>query len=161
MEAFYRFLCLTPVANLHLIRSIKLRWPGFSYWTHFRQRYTNEPMDEYDISWHEICREVVGLKSLHSFSIVPVWDIQVKDQPTDGVGVEKIYEVIREIYLPLTSLPDRVDLEFAISWSNNKKTPVEMLHALHRHGRENLRLVQISPDDIARNRYTGHHYDEW
>jgi hypothetical protein len=118
-------------------------------------------MYEYDISWQEICREVVALKSLRSFSIVAVGNIQVENRTIEGISFERIYKIIREICLPLTGLPDRVDFEFAIRWSDKNKTLGERLRTVHKDGCKNLRIVEVGSGDISRNHYTNYPYDEW
>ncbi|RSL59548.1 hypothetical protein CEP54_007242 [Fusarium duplospermum] len=145
MEAFYRFLLLSPLNGLQSIRYLTIQWSGFAYWSEYQDQDTGEPLHEHDESWQEICDAIAAMDNLKSLSIVVPSGI---DNNFRGV-IAKKHDVITRISLPLTALPEHVDFTFAIP--EDQIRPHSQALLVER-GCRNLRLVGLdSPVGFRHN----------
>lgn len=136
MEAFYRFLLLSPHDGLQSIRYLTIQWSGFSYWSEYEDEDTGEPLHEYDESWQEICDAIAAMDNLKSLSIVVPSGINNSYRRERA----KKHDMITKISLPLAALPEHVDFTFAIP--NDHIRPHSQA-LLYERGCRNLRLVGL------------------
>ncbi|KAI8721715.1 hypothetical protein NCS52_00313700 [Fusarium sp. LHS14.1] len=134
MEAFYRFLLLSPHDGLQSIRYLTIQWAGFAYWAVYQDEDTGEPLHEHDESWQEICDAIAAMDSLRSFSIVVAAGINSSWRRAEE------HDVITRISLPLAALPEHVDFTFAIPEDHIRSHSQTLLAE---RGCRNLHLVGL------------------
>lgn len=143
MEAFYRFLLLSPHDGLQSIRHLTIQWPGFAYWAVYQDEDTGEPLHEHDESWQEICDAIAAMDNLKSLSIV------VPSGINNSFRRVKKHDVITRISLPLAALPEHVDFTFTIPKGHIRAHSQALLCE---RGCRNLRLVGLdSPVGFRHN----------
>jgi len=138
MEAFYRFLLLSPHDGLQSIWHLTLQWTGFAYWAAYKDQDTGEPFYEYDESWQEICDTIAAMESLKFLAIVLPLGI---NNSHPRIRSEK-HHVITSISLTLAALPEHVDFTFAIPKDHIRPHSQTLLAE---RGCRNLRLVGLDP----------------
>ncbi|KAI0098390.1 hypothetical protein F4814DRAFT_120299 [Daldinia grandis] len=107
MEAFYRFLVLSPTAGLEAVRSIELDWSGFYYWARFEEKETLGSPLNHNESWKEICDTVVAMTGLRRLTI----RVLAFEHP---LLEDEWYCMINKIVAPLGLLSNRVDFTVLI-----------------------------------------------
>lgn len=107
MEAFYRFLVLSPTAGLEAVRSIELDWSGFYYWARFEEKETLGSPLNHNESWQEICDAVVAMTGLRRLTI----RVLAFEHP---LLEDEWYCMINKIVAPLELLSSRVEFTVLI-----------------------------------------------
>ncbi|KAI8682491.1 hypothetical protein NCS56_00372100 [Fusarium sp. Ph1] len=149
MEAFYRFLLLSPHDGLQSIRYLTIQWSGFAYWAVYQDENTGEPLHEHDESWQEICDAIAVMDNLKSLSIVVPSGINNSYRR----GRAKKHDVITRISLPLAALPEHVNFTFVIPKGHIRPHSQALLSE---RGCRNLRLVGLDSPVGFR-----HNDDDW
>lgn len=134
MEAFYRFLLLSPHDGLQSIRHLTIEWAGFAYWAVYQDEDTGEPLHEHDESWQEICDVIAAMDNLRSLSIVVAGGVN------DSRRRVEQHDIMTRISLPLAALPEHVDFTFAIPGDHIRPHSQTLLVE---RGCRNLRLVGL------------------
>ncbi|KAI1656118.1 hypothetical protein F4813DRAFT_365422 [Daldinia decipiens] len=134
MEAFYRFLVLSPTVGLEAVRSIELDWSGFYYWARFEESKTLGSSLNHNESWGEICDAVVAMTGLRRLTI----RVLAFEHP---LLQDEWYCMINKIVAPLGLLSDRVDFTVLI---RDEELGRNFQDRLHEEGFTKVRVNSLS-----------------
>lgn len=141
MEAFCRFLLLSPTSGLRRVSRIRLDWGGFRYWPRYKDPVLGRPL-EYEESWTDICDVLVAMSNLRELTISG-WDVTVSNP---GRGFDPLhlgYDPIYEIVSPLRGLSERVCFRLLVDTLEDFQGD-NLQDRLRRRGYTHVQLVHVN-----------------
>lgn len=143
MEAFHRFLQLSPAAGLQHMSQLEISWPGFAYWPRY-EIDDREPALEHNESWAEICSVIAAMGGLRELTLRG-WRETLQSDRIRFPDLED-YDMMVKIIVPLRALSDRVNFQLIIR--GDAASVQQYQDRLRGDGYTNVQLVRFRSKDL-------------
>lgn len=146
IEAFYRFLSISPAAGLQSLSRLHIKWHGFVHWP--RGESEESECLEYSESWSEICGAVMGMSSLRELTLSR-WQGLPDGWRGQTLRDSNLLTVLK-IVSPLKGLAERVAFRFLVVEDGAAATK-SCQDWLQSKGCTNVQIVGITRQDSDRD----------